>query len=129
MGHVEDRWTRLSGAVDSRGRPVREHTPRWQQGKRWLATWTADGWRRSMSFNTRDAALAKLAQVDVDQRMGVYVAPHRVTVTEYGTRWLAAQIHQRPSTAERVEQYWRLYIEPALGSIPLAEVSRSHVQA
>lgn len=129
MTHIEDRWTTPSGKFDSRGRVVRERTARYGVGKRYLAVWTEAGRRKSKSFDTRDAATAHMGKVADAQRLGVHIADHKLTVAEFGDRWVSAQIHQRASTAAQMESRWRLHIRPTLGHMGLPEVTRAHIQA
>lgn len=112
MAHVED-LRRVSGRT---------------AGKRWLARWEEEGRRRSKVFATRNAAVAHLAQIDVDQRAGTHVLSSNLTVAEYGDHWVKAQIHQRASSAAQMETRWRLHIKTALGHLRLADVTRGHVQ-
>ena len=128
MGHVEDRWTR-PGQPDLNGRARRDKTERYRAGKRWLVSWIDGGKRRARSFDTRERADAFLASVTVDLHAGTYVAPHAVTVAEFGDRWITSQIHQRASTAEQMETRWRLHIRPVLGDYRLTDVNKVGVQA
>lgn len=118
---IVDRWMK-----DSPTGKIR--TARYGVGKRWMATWTEGGQRRAESFASRDAAKAKVAQVEVDQRAGVHVLSSNATVGEYGDEWIRTQIHHRDATAEQLEARYRLHIRPALGSVKLAEVTRVAVQ-
>lgn len=129
MGHIEDRWTRPTGQADKRGRSTREPTERHGVGRRWRATWLDAGRRRSKTFSSKDAAVAWLARVDVDQRAGTYISPHEVTVSEYGDRWVGSQIHQRASTYSQMESRYRLHIRPTLGDARLTDLTRARVQA
>lgn len=129
MGHVEDRWTRPTGEVDKRGRPVREHTERYGRGLRYVAMWTEGVARKSKSFRTKDAAEAHLADVARGQRDGTHVQTHKLTVAEYGDQWVESQIHQRPSSREQMMSRWTKHIRPTLGDIPLKELTRPRVQA
>jgi integrase len=126
---VEDRWTRPKGTVDSRGRPEREHTPRWGIGQRWVATWTENGSRKTRSFEFKAQALAHIADVAKAKRDGVHINSHKTTVGEYGDDWIKAQIHQRASSAEQMEIRWRLHIRPVLGHLGLRETQRQHIQS
>lgn len=129
VAHVEDRWTKPSGRVDSRGRPVREHTERYGRGLRWYAQWTEAGQRKSKSFATADAARAHLARIAKAQQDGTHVRTNRITFGEYGSDWIETQLHHRPSTREQIEIRWRLNIKPALGHLRLRDIERRHVQA
>lgn len=75
-----------------------------------------------MSFATRDAARTHLEQAAGSTPGG------EQPLAQYAAVWQAAQIHQRPSTREQMEARWRLHILPALGHVPLDEISRGDVQ-
>ncbi|GGM12956.1 tyrosine-type recombinase/integrase [Nakamurella endophytica] len=122
MAYILDLWTQPG----ANGRRVK--SARHGQGKRWLARWDEGGQRRSKAFDTRDAATAHLAQIDVDQRAGLHVLTTGMTVGEYGDRWIGLQLHQRASSTQQMETRWRLHIRPALGELRLADVTRAHVQ-
>jgi integrase len=121
MGHVVDRWMKD-------GPDGREKTSRYGVGKRWVASWAEGPVRRSAAFSSKDAARAKLAQVDVDQRAGVHTTTNRTTVAEYGDAWITTQIHQRQSTGVQMESRWRVHIRPALGDAQLGDLTRAMVQ-
>jgi integrase len=53
----------------------------------------------------------------------------RVTVREFGERWRAAQLHQRPSTAAHLEATLRLHVYPHIGDRPMNRVIRSDIEA
>lgn len=127
--HVEDRWTRPNGQVDSRGRPVRERSERYGRGLRWVAQWTEAGARRSKSFATADAARAQLAKIAKAQQDGTHVRAHKITLAEFGEEWIAAQLHHRDGTTEQVAVRWRRNIKPALGHMQLREIEPRHVHA
>src|SRR5690242_9356836 len=103
MAHTEDRWTRPTGKLDSRGRPLRERTDRYGIGLRYVAQWTEAGKRKSRSFATKDGAAAWLSDVAKAQRLGTHVASHKMTVADYGDDWVGTQIHQRDSTRSQME--------------------------
>ena len=83
---------------------------------------------RSRAFASKDAAAAHLAAVDVAVRSGSYVGPSRVTVEVYAKAWLGHQLHHRASTAEQAARMVNGYLVPALGSLPVAAVTRADVQ-
>jgi integrase len=123
MGHVVDRWMMPGPA----GRKVK--SPRYGVGRRWRARWVeADGRERSKSFPSKDAALAHVAQVDVELRAGTYVRDTAVTFEAYARAWLTHQLHQRAGTAEQASSKLVLHAFPAIGSIPVAKVTRADVQ-
>jgi integrase len=121
FAYVVDRWMRD-------GEAGREKSSRYGIGKRWTAVWTEAGTRRSQSFGSKDAAKAKVAQVDVDQRSGTHALTNRMTLGEYGEQWIRTQIHHRDSTSLQLESRWRLHIKPALGAIRLSDLTRVQVQ-
>lgn len=123
MGHIVDRWT----VPGPDGRRVK--SARHGRGKRWLARWNEPGGReRSRSFDSKDAARAHLAQVDVDVRAGTYVGRSELTFEEYARTWLRRQVHHRSSTAKQSESRLRLHAFPVIGDLRLEQVSRGHVQ-
>jgi integrase len=124
MGHIEDRWT----VPGPSGRRVRG--PRYGQGKRWRARWTdPDGRTRSKACASADEARALIARVSVQVADGTYVQPSSTTVQQYAELWLSHQLQHRASTAEHAERALRRRVYPVLGSVPLARVRRSDVQA
>jgi integrase len=122
FAYVVDRWMRD-------GESGREKSSRYGVGKRWTAVWTEGGQRRSASFASKDAAKAKVAQVDVDQRAGTHALTNRMTLGEYGEEWIRTQIHHRASTSDQLESRWRLHIRPALGDVRLSDITRQQVQS
>jgi integrase len=84
---------------------------------------------------TRVFELQKDAQRWLDEATaglvtGQWVAPDagRVTFRQYAEQWRAAQFH-RPTTAAHVETMLRKWAYPALGDLPLAQVTPGQVQA
>ncbi|WP_258081183.1 tyrosine-type recombinase/integrase [Nocardia nova] len=61
---------------------------------------------------------------------GDYVAPAlgRLTVREMGGKWLARQVHTKPSWSERVESIWRVHVEPQWGTRQLASITRPEIK-
>lgn len=126
MAHVADRWT----VPGPNGRRVKG--PRHGVGMRWQAVWhEPDGTRRRRSFTTKDAALAHLEQVGVEQRAGTYVSPERgrITLGEMAARWRTEQLHQRATSLEAIDRRLRNTILPTLGHRALADLDRTTVQA
>jgi integrase len=129
VAHVEDRWTRPTGTVDKRGRPVREHTDRYGSGLRYVAQWTEHGRRRTKSFRTKDGAEAHLADIARAVRDGTHVETAKVTVAEFAEQWMREQLHQRDRTKLLIATRWRRDIAPLLGHLPIQSVTRRHIQA
>jgi integrase len=49
--------------------------------------------------------------------------PSRQTFGDYGKRWLASRPDLRPSSAERYERLWRLWLEPNFGTVSLGRMT------
>lgn len=120
MGHVRDRWM-TTGAS---GRKAR--SDRWGHGKRWQARWVERGVEKSKTFTTRDAAEAHLAKMQLG---GPSRVVSRLTVREFAAIWEAGQLHYAASSAKAAHQRIHVQLLPTLGDVPIAEVTRSDMQA
>jgi integrase len=49
--------------------------------------------------------------------------PSKEMFGAYGKRWLASRPDLRPSSAERYERLWRIWLEPAFGAVPLSKMT------
>jgi len=100
---------------------------------RWQASYWHDGERHTAptTFPTKGDGTAWLASVRTDIGRGAWVDPAAGSITfgTYATGWL----DQRPDLAERTRELyaWLLdrHILPALGSLPLGELSSSKVRS
>lgn len=121
MAHVEDRWEK---SVD--GRRVR--SSRHGQGDRWRARYLdPDGRERSQAFARKADAERFLTTVEADKLHGAYVDPDagRVTLDVYFADWSKRQLWE---TGTR--QAMGLAVRcTGFGSLPLARLRRSHVEA
>jgi integrase len=127
VAHIEDRWT-----VPSPTGRGRVKGPRHGVGKRWAACWTeVNGQRRKLAFDSKDAAVAHLEKVGVDQRSGNYVSPaaSAVTVRDVAERWYIEQVHQRDTSLATIRRRLDRTILPSLGDVPWSKVDRSTIQA
>jgi integrase len=122
VGHVRDRWT---DAVEGSRRRVRND--RYGRGKRWQARWVEpDGTERVLACSTKDEAEAILLHAAVGD---IRPRPKEVVYFgEYAERWRKERLHHRDSSADKIERMFRLYLVPTLGRLPLASVTRVHVQ-
>ncbi len=68
--------------------------------------------------------------VEVKKLTGEYIAPSmgRLTLGELGPKWIARQVHIKPSWAERIDSIWRTHIEPHWGARQLASIERSEIK-
>jgi integrase len=95
---------------------------------RYRASYLApDGKRRfgETTFATVADASSWLATIETELLRGDWRPPDpaRETFSSYGKRWLASRPDLRPSTAERYERLWRIWLEPAFGDVPLARMA------
>lgn len=95
---------------------------------RYRASYLApDGKRRAgeTTFATVADPSAWLATIETELLRGEWRAPEpaRETFGSYGKRWLASRPDLRPSTVERYERLWRIWLEPAFGNVPLGKMT------
>jgi integrase len=86
--------------------------------------------RRAVSGGTQAAVRDRLRDLQRDLERGIGVKPGQPkTLTAYVAAWLPAlRPRVRPSTWRSHEQYLRLYILPALGTVPLARLVPTSVE-
>ena len=92
------------------------------------------GKRRQLSRSVKGAkreAEALLVQLLHQRDVGVDAPPGKLTVADYLQKWLSeyARPNTAPKTYARYEQYVRLHLNPALGSIVLVKLRPLHIQA
>ena len=82
-------------------------------------------------FETKRDALDFAASVHVAKRRGEYVDPGdaRVTVGALGPGWLARRTHLKPSSRSVEATAWRVHVEPRWGTMKLADIRHSAIQA
>jgi integrase len=95
---------------------------------RWQASYLApDGTRKKADQTFAEAADANawLTSVESEVLRGDWRPPEpaRETFGDYGRRWLANRPDLRPSSAERYERLWRIWLEPTFGVIPLGKMT------
>ncbi len=98
---------------------------------RWYARYRdPTGRQRVKVFDRRIDAERYLTTVESAKLGGSYVDPAlaRLTVGEWTDRWLAGQVHLKPSTLERYAGIVRRHISPTWGAVRLADVSHAEVQ-
>lgn len=118
------------GSISRRvaGQGERRETLSWRA--KYLA---ADGRQRSKSFRRKVDAEAWLVEQEASIRRGEWIDPRhgRETVGELWSAWLARAERlgrPQPSTLAKYRGVWRLHLEPHLGPIPLARLTRRDVQ-
>jgi integrase len=97
----------------------------------WEARITLEGGKRKSFYaKTRQEASRKLAEALRDRDRGVLVVGGRQTVGQYLSAWLDTLVATiRPRTLQRYEQYVRVHLIPALGTITLTKLTAQRVQA
>lgn len=122
---VDDLWYRKDPKTGKKV-PAKRHG----RGNRWRVRYVDDnGKPRQPTFDKKSEAIEFDAGVRTDVARGNYIDPEagKITVEEYSKTWRETQLH-RYSTAEHVERYFRLHINPVLGRHPMKRIVRSHVQ-
>lgn len=87
--------------------------------------------REKGGFTRKIDAEQYLATVSVQMQRGEFLDPAtaRVTISELGAEWLAAQTHLKPSAFRPVESSWRVHVEPQWGRRRVSEIRHSEVAA
>lgn len=131
---VYDRWHKTEKQPDGTVKKVR--SSEYGIGDRWQVRWRDEsGVQRKRNFakkagkDLNTCAEAFDAQVASDLNRGTYIDPNagKVTLKEYGERWLEAQTFEE-STRESVELRLRLHVYPHLGSKELRTLRPSAIQ-
>ena len=119
----------------SRGTVTKQTSPR-TGAVTWRARWSyvdAAGVRRhrSESRPTRDEAQAVLTKALHELRSGTYVEASRLPFGEHVARWLVSMraVWRRQSTEHNRIVSWQRWGAPALGSVPLKDVTLAKIQS
>jgi integrase len=91
----------------------------------------AAGKEHSKHFDRKVDAQRWLDQVNSSIVTGTYIDPvlARVTVGEWGARWLDGHAAIKPSTKTRYESLLRVHVFPRWGTIPVSAVNVADVEA
>jgi integrase len=93
----------------------------------WIVDYTDQkGDRHIETFDRKKDADAKHAEVKVDVRAGIHVAPSKsITVAQAGKNWIDAAKSNglERTTVDQYEQHLKYHIEPFIGGLKLSEVS------
>jgi integrase len=122
MARVEDRWIRKD----------KKRSAEYGKGQRWRAVWVEpDGTEKKKSFTNKDAAKTHAALMEAEIQNGTYQSLNSATLTvaEWAEVWFTAQVHQRAGSLDQIRRRMDLNIIPALGRIPLRELTRADIQA
>ena len=84
--------------------------------------------QRSVSATTMTECQRKLREIQAGITRGDYVAPQKLTVAAWLTRWLDSREGIEPTTHALYERTIRLYLVPLLGDIQLQSLRRVNCQ-
>lgn len=103
-------------------------------GRRYRVRYRKPGTRASTDkrgFRTKRDAELFAASVEVSKARGEFVdaTAARATVGELGPEWLERKAHRKPSTLRSLHTSWRVHVEPRWGSVAVADVTTTAVQA
>jgi integrase len=92
---------------------------------KWQARWRDPGGReRVRTFRLKGEAEKFLATIEASKVRGSYVDPSagRVEFGAYTEAFLSSAVDLAPSTRATYETEFRLYLQPVLGSVPIASI-------
>lgn len=94
----------------------------WENGKKRVL--------RSPAFEKKEQASAWLAERLAERNKNTLVEPSRVTVGSHVESWLehTASLEVGPSTLRLYRNVYKWYIEPALGKVPLQQLTPQQIQ-
>jgi integrase len=99
----------------------------------WVVDYTdADGDRHIETFERKKDADARHAEVSVDVKAGIHIAPSKAqTVAEAGAAWIAAAEARglERASIKQYREHLKLHIAPSLGPMKLTEISVGVVRA
>ncbi|UVS81708.1 site-specific integrase [Actinokineospora sp. UTMC 2448] len=132
MGHIQDRWFRKVPDPTNPKKVLRIPTDRNGIGKRYRARFIdPEGNERSESFSDGQYKLAQswLAKQEVDVALGTFVDPAagKISVEDFGTRWLA-DLDIDELSRQNMEMRFRKRVFPYLGRHALGGVKPSAVR-
>ncbi|WMJ22194.1 site-specific integrase [Paludicola sp. MB14-C6] len=109
-----------------RNRPDRKWEARYTAGRNELGRQI----QRSIYGKTRTEVAKKLNDVLNKLHAGQYIAPNKITLSEWLTTWLKeyASVTLRPSTYISYEGYIHNHINPIMGGIPLKNLTTDRLQ-
>ena len=88
------------------------------------------GNQRNRSFPRKVDAENFLTTVESSKLQGAYIDPvlAKLTMGEWSARWLAGQVHLKPSTRERYAGILREHVDPRWQRVKLSDVSHADIQ-
>ena len=108
-------------------------TAKGEQREAWIVSYAdADGDRHIETFARKKDADARHAEVKVDVKAGVHVAPSKSpTVNEAGLDWIksAESRNLERATIRQYREHLRLHIVPLIGGVKLSDISVATVRS
>lgn len=91
---------------------------------------TPDGHERSEWFARAIDAETRVAQVEADKARGDWIDPRlgAIPLEAFYANWRAKAAGLSPTTLDKYDRAWRLDVAPALGPVPLAQITRAAVR-
>ena len=83
------------------------------------------------TYERREAAERWLRDHLTAMDSGEWIDPRvrRISVAEFGERWLESTTHLRPKTREGYESLLRLYVSPEFGRWRISDVTRASIRS
>lgn len=104
-----------------------------RRGGKWVARWRdPDGRQRWKTFARKLDAERFIVALQADLQRGNYIDPRAgaISLREYATeRWLPAQLHLRPNSAETYGSHLRTWVLPLLGDRRVGAIRRPDAKA
>ena len=108
-------------------------TAKGEQKEAWIVSYAdADGDRHIETFARKKDADARHAEVKIDIKAGVHVAPSKTpTVKEAGLDWIKPAENRKleRATVKQYREHLNLHIAPLIGGMKLSDVSVAVVRA
>lgn len=102
-------------------------------GRRWRVRYRKPTGQQTdkRGFATKAAAIAYLHEVESSKSSGTYLDPARgkVTVTDLAKVWIDGKVNVKESTRDRYQGIIATWITPTLGSVKVADLQHSDIQA
>jgi integrase len=105
----------------------------WQRSNgRWSGRYyDADGTRHQVTLDSQSEVIEWLREIDKRRRLGRYIPPSELTVSDLIERWLEqGEVYQshKPVTLRRHRRTYELHIQPSLGPLRVQQVDRARMR-
>jgi integrase len=105
----------------------------WQRSNgRWSGRYyDTEGGRHQVTLDTQSEVIDWLREIDKRRRMGRYIPPSELTVSDLIERWLEQEEVYKshaPVTLRRHRRTYELHIQPSLGALRVQQVDRARMR-